>query len=71
MGAIGRHGCGSERPPKLGGGFSDSGECVTWYYSTYCTVDTERTSENIPQSGTQCQGVRKILFSDTHSGVCG
>ena len=26
MGAVGRHGRGSERSPKLGGGFLDSGE---------------------------------------------
>ena len=25
----------------------------------------------LKKTRTQCQGVRKILFSDTHSGVCG
>ncbi len=53
MGAVGHHGCGSERSPKLGGGdFRTAVRCDTWYYSTYRTVETERTSENPVQSGT-------------------
>jgi len=52
MGAVGRHGNCSERSPKLGGGdFRTAVRCDTWYYSTYRTVETERTSENPPLTG--------------------
>ena len=55
MGAVGRHGNCSERSPKLGGGdFRTAVRCDTWYYSTYRTVETERTSENPPLTGSAC-----------------
>ena len=38
-------------PQNWGGDFRTAVRCDTWYYSTYCTVETEWTSENPLQSG--------------------
>jgi hypothetical protein len=65
MGAVGRHGNCSERSPTLGGGdFRTAVRCDTWYYSTYRTVETERTSENPPLTGTYVRGLGKIFSTN-------
>ena len=70
MGAVGRHGNCSERSPKLGGGdFRTAVRCDTWYYSTYRTVETERTSENPPLTGTYAFHMVPVDYTILHLDI--